>query len=358
MRVLAICDGSKEAKAAVALFDGYAHVDLRPLAGLSEPLTYRPDLVLIALAKVSPKLMQSLPDQLTAANVGKRPKVVCLPVRDKARLASEIRYLDAQAVSFPIDRDTLFGAIRKADPTLKMQPMGKKSPEKVSHDLSNTFSAMFRSGGSPAEHIQMISASSEDVDRALAEYGIDTWLSSFARHHSCSTRHCMGVTGYAWQWASLLGFSDTDREHFTKAALLHDVGKAAIPIKIVDKAGRLSDDEQTVVSTHVEQGMIMLDEYGKASQLIRDIALQHHELLDGSGYPHGLSGSDISDPVRCMTIVDVYSELVDNRFLQDRLKPEDAWDVLVSMKGKLDPHFVDAFRPIVEMHSDAFKNAA
>jgi HD-GYP domain-containing protein (c-di-GMP phosphodiesterase class II) len=118
------------------------------------------------------------------------------------------------------------------------------------------------------------------------------------------------VAGLAAAFASTLGFAAADRLRLTRAALVHDVGKAKIPISILRKAGRLEPYEISIVRTHASLGHKMLKDAGVSDPAMLEVAMRHHERLDGSGYPDGLQGDEIGDFVRLVSVCDVYAALV------------------------------------------------
>jgi HD-GYP domain-containing protein (c-di-GMP phosphodiesterase class II) len=126
--------------------------------------------------------------------------------------------------------------------------------------------------------------------------------------------------------------------------MLHDIGKAGIPLAILEKPGRLNESEMAVMRKHPQYG---LDALGTASMLppeMLDIVVHHHEFLDGSGYPHGLQGSEISDLVRMMTISDVFAALIERRSYKPLLSGDAAYQILLDMGPKLDRDLVRAFK--------------
>ena len=134
------------------------------------------------------------------------------------------------------------------------------------------------------------------------------------------------------------------------AAPLHDVGKLVIPEEIVNKPGKLTDEEFELMKKHCEYGgAIISDMYASHInegylEYAREIALHHHEKWDGTGYPHGLKGEEIPLYVRIVTIATVFDTLVSERPYSRAFSFKEAMKVLVSEKGKLfDPDLVDVF---------------
>jgi HD-GYP domain len=97
------------------------------------------------------------------------------------------------------------------------------------------------------------------------------------------------------------------------AGLMHDLGKAAIPLKVLNKPGKLTDQEFTVVRSHPVEGFHMLKEGGNIPEAVLDACLHHHEKVDGSGYPDKLKGDGISVIARMTAICDVYDAITSDR---------------------------------------------
>ena len=97
------------------------------------------------------------------------------------------------------------------------------------------------------------------------------------------------------------------------AGLLHDIGKAAVPLAVLNKPGKLTDEEFTVVRGHPSHGYDMLREAGGVSEVVLDACLHHHEKMDGTGYPHRQQGEGISVMARMAAICDVYDAVTSDR---------------------------------------------
>ena len=126
----------------------------------------------------------------------------------------------------------------------------------------------------------------------------------------------------------------------------HDVGKAFIPTAILDKPGALTEEEIAEMREHPRRGYEALAAQGSFPPEMLDVVLHHHEMLDGSGYPNGLSGSQISDIVRLTTIVDIYAALVEKRAYRLPFTHARAFGIMESMGAKLDQQLLQAFRPV------------
>ena len=181
----------------------------------------------------------------------------------------------------------------------------------------------------------------------LSKYGLAKWLDTVQLHHSHTYSHSMMVAGVASAFASGLGWTSKECEQITVAGLVHDIGKTKIPLAILDKPGRLTDEEMAIIRKHPVFSRKLLENRTEISAAIKEMAAHHHEFLDGSGYPDGLSGDQISPIVRLMTISDIYSALTEKRSYKEAFTPRAAYAELVAMGGKLDQKFVRSFRSIV-----------
>jgi putative nucleotidyltransferase with HDIG domain len=182
--------------------------------------------------------------------------------------------------------------------------------------------------------------------KAIKHSSLREWLTAVGCHHTDTYRHCLFVTGFAVAFAQHLGMREDDQRRLVRAALLHDVGKAFIPLAILDKPGLLTEEEMDEIRKHPRLGYDALAAQESFPPEMLDVVLHHHEFLDGSGYPDGLKGDEISDIVRLTTIVDIYSALVEKRPHRLPFTHAKAFATMERMEGKLDPHLLHAFRPV------------
>lgn len=177
---------------------------------------------------------------------------------------------------------------------------------------------------------------------AVREGGLTRWLETVWTHDDATYQHCLLVAGVAAQFVLHLGFRAEDREHFVRAALLHDVGKARIPLEILNKPGRLDADELAVMRQHPVIGYDILRDSGCDAATLGAVR-HHHEMLDGSGYPDGLVGAEIGDTVRLLTICDIYAALTERRSYKEPMPARTALGILEGMEGKLEMGLVRRF---------------
>lgn len=125
--------------------------------------------------------------------------------------------------------------------------------------------------------------------------------------------HSVAVCGLMVSLAKRLGLDDDTTREAGMAGLVHDLGKARIPLAILNKPGKLTDGEFVVVKNHPTAGYEMLLEAGGVGPIPLDVALHHHEKVDGSGYPHRLKDENISLFAKMGAVCDVYDAITSNR---------------------------------------------
>ncbi|MBV8394372.1 MAG: HD-GYP domain-containing protein, partial [Alphaproteobacteria bacterium] len=125
--------------------------------------------------------------------------------------------------------------------------------------------------------------------------------------------HSVAVCALMIGLSRQLGLSEAQTREAGLAGLLHDVGKMAMPLDVLNKPGKLTDEEFDVMRSHPERGWAMLSEGGAVPASALDVCLHHHEKIDGSGYPKRLKGEQISRLARMGAICDVYDAITSNR---------------------------------------------
>lgn len=206
--------------------------------------------------------------------------------------------------------------------------------------LENVFSSACL--GRPLDLQKVHSAGKMLVD-CIETQGLGWWIGSVRKHHSQTYQHSLLVTGVAVAFGQSLGISAQDRQRLSFAGMLHDIGKARIPVSILEKPGPLDEDEMAVMRKHPEYGLDALQSVKDIQHDMLDMVVHHHEYLDGSGYPHGLQENEISDLVRIMTISDIFAALIERRSYKAPMSGEDAYQILVDMGPRLDKELVREF---------------
>jgi putative nucleotidyltransferase with HDIG domain len=190
----------------------------------------------------------------------------------------------------------------------------------------------------------------DDVIASIRSHGLTMWLDRVRTHHQGTFQHCLLVTGTAIDFAMSLGFSAADVKRLGLAAALHDIGKASIPLAILDKPGKLDQNERALIEQHPSIGYDALKELSEIEPDVLQAVRHHHEFLDGSGYPDGLRAAQIPDLVRILTIADIFSALIELRSYRPPMPRQMAYDILCDMDGKLEMPLVRGFSDVALRH--------
>ena len=141
-----------------------------------------------------------------------------------------------------------------------------------------------------------------------------------------------------------IGLRDDELRKLSQAALLHDIGKTCVPIEILNKPGKLDNDEWEEMKKHPRYGYNMLKDNYDVSSVTRNAILSHHENEDGSGYPRNLTSEQIHLFAKIIHIADVYDALTTKRVYKDAMNPADALEYLMANTGRLfDKELVTTF---------------
>jgi putative nucleotidyltransferase with HDIG domain len=212
-------------------------------------------------------------------------------------------------------------------------------------DSGKAFAAMFSAiGNGRAIHLADAETVTTQIITSITQNGLNGWLDNVRKYHEGTFQHCLLVTGIAVAFALDIKFAPQDVKRLGMAATLHDIGKARIPLAILDKPGRLDPGEEDIMRQHPVIGYDLLKDIPGISSETLDAVKHHHEYLDGSGYPDALTAPQISDLVRLLTISDIFAALIESRPYRAAMPREDAYKILCDMDGRLETSLVKAFR--------------
>ncbi len=142
--------------------------------------------------------------------------------------------------------------------------------------------------------------------------------------------HCVSVCALMTAFAQYLGYSKEEIDEISTGALLHDIGKALTPLEILNKPGKLTDEEFVIMKQHaVTRETKLLDNCGLSEKAL-DVVSMHHERPDGKGYPLGLKGDELTEVGKMSAIVDIYDALTSVRVYKSAWEPSEALKNMLS----------------------------
>lgn len=155
--------------------------------------------------------------------------------------------------------------------------------------------------------------------------------------------HSVAVCALMIALSRQLGLNEEQTRDAGMAGLLHDLGKAMIPLEILNKPGKLTDEEFALVKTHPEEGYKILLSGNGISEMTKDVCRHHHEKIDGGGYPQGLNGETMSLYAKMGAVCDVYDAITSNRPYKAGWDPAESIKRMAEWKGHFDPTVFQAF---------------
>ncbi|GAB0111387.1 HD-GYP domain-containing protein [Pseudoalteromonas distincta] len=177
-----------------------------------------------------------------------------------------------------------------------------------------------------------------------------TILTRIKDKHSYNWRHMINCAIFAAVFAKYLGYERAVVEEFAMGALIHDLGQAKLPQGIFSKPGKVTSSELIAIKKHVSQGLGLVKNEKGVTSLMVDMIVNHHERLDGSGYPRGVTSKELSKPARIMAIVDVYDAMTADRPHQDGDEPINVLRYLLANKKMFDSELVQHFIKCLGVH--------
>lgn len=147
-------------------------------------------------------------------------------------------------------------------------------------------------------------------------------------HDNYTFSHSTNVTIYTLAMAMKMGYNEKQLNQIGMGSMLHDIGKVVIPKEILNKPGKLTNEEFDIIKQHPTVGYELLRKQHSISLLSAHCAYQHHEKLDGTGYPRGLKGNEIHEYGKVMAIADVFDALTSSRAYRSAMLPHTAMEII------------------------------
>jgi putative nucleotidyltransferase with HDIG domain len=199
-----------------------------------------------------------------------------------------------------------------------------------------------------ARLFEELQESHRELERAY-QATLEGWVRALDLRDKETEGHTQRVTILTYRLARAMGVSDADLVHITRGALLHDIGKMAIPDGILLKPGQLTDEERRLIQKHPVYAYEMLSPIDFLVPAL-DIPYCHHERWDGTGYPRGLKGEEIPFAARIFPVIDVWDALTSDRPYRKAMPQDEVRRLVRADSGKhFDPKVVEAFMELKDL---------
>jgi len=182
---------------------------------------------------------------------------------------------------------------------------------------------------------------------AISSGGAQDLLKSVQSHHNYTYVHSLRVATLLTMFGHGIGMRGDNLSIMATGGLLHDVGKMVTPENILSKPGKLDDDEWPIMQGHVLHSRDLLQAGSDITKGARIIAEQHHEKIDGSGYPLGLKGKEMSELARMSSICDIFGALTDSRSYKPAFSAEKSFAILADMGPSIDQGLLKVFKELI-----------
>lgn len=188
--------------------------------------------------------------------------------------------------------------------------------------------------GRPLPYDDLVESCAPLVEAVTTKSFMDI-LKGIRNHDTYSYVHSLRVAIFLTVFGHAIGIRGRDLLMLAAGGMVHDIGKMSIPLEILNKSGRLSTDEWALMQSHVTLTADFLRLSPNMPHGVLVIAEQHHEKLDGTGYPKQLKGADLNELARMSAIVDIFTGLTDRRVYKAALTPEAALTRMAGMQGAM-----------------------
>lgn len=186
----------------------------------------------------------------------------------------------------------------------------------------------------------------------MSLHTIEALAAAIDAKDSYTNGHSGRVAEYAREISRRTGYTEERQNEIYMMGILHDVGKIGIPDFVINKPGRLTDEEYEIIKTHPTTGALILSKTKEMPRMTIG-AHWHHERYDGRGYPDGLAGTAIPEEARIIAVADAYDAMTSRRSYRDVLLQETVRREIENGKGtQFDPHFADIMLQMIDEDSD------
>lgn len=267
-----------------------------------------------------------IPGMLTGGEVRDATGVIKLLRKGTRLTRSHIIQLQKWGVPFLYLDDGTDGEKINSAGVDAIQVNFTKVYQETIHDIGYMFRHIQKFKEVPV--MQMQALADHKITLLVETIGALDYLQEIRCHSAHTFQHSLNVAVIAGVLGKWCGYQGAELKNLILAGLLHDIGKIVIPANILDKPGGLSPDEFSIIKQHTWEGYKLVKISDKISYDVKMSILQHHERLDGSGYPFGLAGDEINAAAQLIAIVDIYEAMTSDRVYREKMTPFEALNVM------------------------------
>jgi putative nucleotidyltransferase with HDIG domain len=346
--LVAVVDGNAEHRAQVvgALTSFYQVADYAHGGQAADDLAQSPPCLMVVdeQAPAANQLLRQLRTERVFAGV----PVVCTT---RTKVTGDMRMEGVHAfLEKPFRRSLLLKTIsslvnKSVEAGWEALPELQQCALKRTVDVFNTISDLIERG-EPLGY-EILRDACAPLVQAVSNNDYRSILDSVRDHDNYSYVHSLRVGTLLSLFGYTIGLRGDDLLLLACGGLVHDIGKMSIPHEVLNKPGKLSPPEWTVMQGHVK-GSIRFLRQSEMPRGVVTIAAQHHEKLNGAGYPFGLQGTQLNELARMASIVDVFSALTDRRVYKDPMLPRHALSIMTGdMGAELDQNLLALFKDML-----------
>ena len=226
-----------------------------------------------------------------------------------------------------------------ADETIRK---GKQLHNRTCDYVDGIFKTLNKGGQLDIDSVKLVV--SELVESIIKNPDTMIWLSHLKDKDEYTAIHCVNVCILSLTFGRTIDLTVVELNHLGLGALLFDIGKSKIPDEILKKPNALTENEFLLMKAHAFLGFATLEASNKVSKESLEIVLNHHERLNGKGYPNGRRGDEISKLTRIVSIVDIFDAMTSDRCYHDAFQPQHALNEIYNLAPEeLDQELVEGF---------------
>lgn len=231
--------------------------------------------------------------------------------------------------------------VRNEAHSIKKEEFKEEYREKVT-DVKDVFKSILDGQKIDLEKVSKIS---DDIFKNVDDlYVAIEAISELKDFDEYTYIHSVNVALYSMLLAKWLELDRAEIKNLVKAAVLHDIGKAKVADNILNKPGKLTDEEFLEMKKHPQYGYDICTDMGNIKDEVMEAVLSHHEKMDGSGYPNGKKANEISKFSKIIAVCDVYDAITSKRVYKDKVTPFETFDEIIQHGyGKLDTEIMLTF---------------